>query len=141
MKEYHQSLIVIFLSNQHLITTSLLHLSLSSLSLRLPLIMNLPPLVFLLAITLNSSAYTPNSTLCAIRHSLSPVFNLALCFLSFTLFVLVDSSAAEVFVAGYITDGFFGRADGLVPFWIGGGLIGGGCGCWLGVCGGGLLEG
>ena len=80
------------------------HIIHGALRLLLALIVDLPPLLFLLAVTRNSSTYTANSTLRPVHHPLSQILKLALGFLGLTLLVLVDSSAPEALVAGYITD-------------------------------------
>ena len=80
--------------------------------------MNLPPLLLLLAIPLNRRPDAAHSPLRAVRHPLSQILQLALCFGFFAAGVLLHAGLAQVLMAQCVAEGFFGGADGLVPVWV-----------------------
>lgn len=72
-------------------------------------------LLFLRPITDNSSANGSQRALHAVSNTLTQVLQLTLGFLLFACGVLLCTSAAQILVADQVADGFFGRAQGLVP--------------------------
>ena len=103
---------------QKLIPPLLLNLPLSLLLSILPHVMNLPPLLLLLAIPLNRRPDAAHSPLRAIRHPLAQILQLALRFGFLAAGVLLYAGLAQVLVAERVAQGFFGGADGLVPVWV-----------------------
>ena len=70
----------------------------------LPLIMNLPPLLFLLPISNNSSSNTTQLPLRAITHSFTKILQLTLRLSLFTSSILLDALSADILVADKVTD-------------------------------------
>lgn len=101
----------------------------------LPLIMNLPPLLFLLPISNNSSSNTTQLPLRAITHSFTKIFQLTLRLSLFTSSILFDALPADVLVADEVAHRLFCGTDGLVPgACVARGVVLG-CGAGLGVGG------
>lgn len=77
--------------------------------------MHLPPLILFLAITLNRRSDATNGALRAVRRAVAQCLQVAASFGVLARVVLLDTLAAEVLGPGYVAQGFFGRAEGLVP--------------------------
>lgn len=77
--------------------------------------MHLPPLLLFLAITRNRGPDATNRALRTVCRALTQVLQVAARFSLLACVVLIDALAAQVLGAGYIAQGFFCRADGLVP--------------------------
>ena len=81
----------------------------------LPLIVNLPPLVLLLAIPRESSTHAAHGSLGTVHSALTQVFQVLAGLRLLAGLVLLDALLAERVDARQVADGFLGRADGLVP--------------------------
>lgn len=94
---------------------SLLNVILNILLSPLTLIVHLPPLLLLLAITLNRGSDATNRALRTVCRALTQVLQVATRFSLLARVVLINALAAQVLGAGYVAQRFFRRADSLVP--------------------------
>lgn len=101
--------------NSRLNTLLLSHIGLSTALAGLALIVHVTELLLLGTVTSHGSTNGTESTLGTVLHTTSPVLELALGLLLLASSVLLSSSTAQVLVANHVTNGFLGRADGLVP--------------------------